>query len=68
MTQKEIKLMPCEDITAAGDERLAEIRREGIAHTVWSYGVYGKNAGLIFTDAGKVYKITARSSNIFAFR
>ena len=30
-----------------------------------SYGVYGMNGGLFQNDNGKLYKITARSSNLF---
>lgn len=58
---KEIKAAAAENVTNG-------VLPEGWQH--WhciglSFGIYGMNGGLFQDDNGKLYKITARSSNLF---
>lgn len=67
MTLKEIKdLYDLEDITAASDDRIRQIKGEGAIDTLSSSGKNGINGMLIITRKN-VYRITSRCANIFKF-
>lgn len=64
-TLKEIKNFYCEDITHITFEECKKIVKKEIV--AYSMGLYGIN-GLIFSDINdKLYKITARNTNLFTF-
>lgn len=68
-TLRDIRNFPAEDITSASDEYLAQVlphcEAEEIAYSVGMYGTSGMV--LMNRSTGKLYKITARSTNIFKY-
>jgi hypothetical protein len=60
MTQRAIKATNATDITAS--ERI-----KGLHIIAKSYGVYGMNGALLEDNAGNLYKITCRNSNLFMY-
>ena len=71
LKQKELKDMvlygEAEDITGISDAEAKELRKNGIETVGVSRGVYGMNGALLRGSDGKLYAITARSSNLFYF-
>lgn len=68
-TLRDIRNFPAEDITSASVEYLAQVlphcEAEEIAYSVGMYGTSGRV--LMNRSTGKLYKITARSTNIFKY-
>ena len=68
-TQKDIRNTNAVDITYWSTEELYKLSREekGMNELAWSCGVYGCNAKLLQgRETGTLYKITTRSSAIWA--
>ena len=60
-TLKDIKNTNAKDITATNE------KIQGLTCIAKSYGVYGMNGALLKDEAGNLYKITARTSNLFRY-
>ena len=68
MKLKEIKNINCEDVTNLSSKELEKLvkKENGLKEVSISYGVYGMNGGLFQGyKTNKLYKVTARNSNLF---
>lgn len=68
-TLRDIRRFQATDITTASDEYLDRVLPHRYADTIaYSVGVYGVTGKVIRnTDTGELFKITARSTNIFKY-
>lgn len=61
LTQKQIKQTNAKDITTTTEDI------KGLICIAKSFGIYGMNGGLFEDKQGDLYKVIARSSNLFKY-